>query len=132
MAPSTKRSHVLGALVTASLLAACGSPPPPQAPPPGYRELIAPGTRPAASDVERAVLRQLAQLAPNAEVTIAGHVVVAGVPYDAASGRQCRSVTIRGAAKADGARAPAGLACFVNSAWSFVPTAVTDWELPEP
>jgi len=86
---------------------------------PSYASLVEPATREPSDDVERAILRRLGQLAPNAEESIDGQVVTAGPPYAAASGRTCRMVTIRPAKQSEPSRSR--LACLVDEVWSFVP-----------
>ena len=86
---------------------------------PSYAALVEPATREPTDDVERAILKRLDELEANAEETIDGHVVVAGAPYSAASGRTCRMVTIRASARARESRSR--LACVVDSVWAFVP-----------
>ncbi len=86
---------------------------------PSYASLVEPGTREPSDDVERAILARLGELEPGAEEHIDGQVVVAGAPYAAASGRTCRTVTIRPSAQA--AKPSSRLACLVEDVWAFVP-----------
>ncbi len=101
--------------------AACGTTSKPVKPDPSYKLLTQPGTRAPADDLEKAILAQLKQLAPDKEANINGRVVVAGAPYAAASGRTCRAVSVR----ANGpAAARDHLACRIGNGWAFVPDVV--------
>ncbi len=73
-----------------------------------------------ASDLERAILAALPGLpAADAEVEVEGRAVLAGAPYDAASGRTCRSVRVL---EAEPGVEAAQLACHEQEGpWFFVP-----------
>jgi len=97
---------------------------------PNYASLVEPATRKPSDDVERTILARLADLAPAMEASIDGQVVVAGAPYHAASGRTCRSVTIRPAAKQQVAHSR--LACLIDGTWAFVPEVLPGGEDASP
>lgn len=102
-------------LLAGTLLLACG----PSAHTPGdqsYAASVAPGTRTPANKVEEAILQRLSDLVPNEATSIEGQSVTTSKAYTAASGRQCRRVTI------DGPQTRTSLACLMPQGWSFVPT----------
>jgi hypothetical protein len=85
-----------------------------------YAALIAPATRAPSGPVEEAILLRLEELKPNQPTTIEGHQVRVGPVYSAASGRDCRRITI------EGPTTQGSLACLMPEGWSFVPTVFAD------
>jgi hypothetical protein len=112
------------AAIAAPLALGCGGANQTEPAGPDHALLVNPATRKPHDEVERAVLAQLPQLAPDTEATIQGHKVVAGAPYSAASGRTCRPVRIRGSAEAEPDRSR--LVCMIGNAWAYVPNALRD------
>lgn len=110
----------LGAFVLGAF--ACGPSAPPQEP--GYEAMVASNTSEPKTEVERALLQRLAALesatqpkdtavpVSGGELSVLGTTVVLGSVYDAASGRQCRSITIEAQ--------PRRLVCRFESDWAFV------------
>ncbi len=98
------------------LATGCGSSPPPVTDP-DYRALTRPGTEPAESEVDRAVLQAVDGMAVDAPTPVAGHTVTAGPTYAAASGRACRAVSVSG-------ESAARLVCKIGDTWAFVPDVV--------
>jgi len=98
------------------LATGCGSSPPPITDP-DYRALTQPGTEPAESEVDRAVLQAIDGMAVDAPTPLAGHTVTAGPAYAAASGRACRTVSVSG-------ESVARLVCKIDGSWAFVPDVV--------
>lgn len=80
---------------------------------------LRPGQVPAATPGEREVLARMAEIPAGQAVTLAGQVFIVDEPYHAASGRTCRSVTIRAAREAGGT--DVRLACAEDGGWVFVP-----------
>lgn len=119
-AVDTTWRYLCGALLCATMVA-CGSSAPPAKPDPSYVLLTQPGTRPPADELERAILGQLARLAPDSPTNVSGRVVIAGTPYAAASGRMCRSIAVRPTASAPTRTA---LACQMAAGWAYVPEVV--------
>jgi len=86
---------------------------------------LRPGQVPPTSAAERELLAQMPGLPSDEPVTVGGQVFVAGPPYAAASGRNCRTVTMSTQAapsEASGAR----LACEQGADWVFVPDVLAD------
>lgn len=70
------------------------------------------------SESERALLQQLATLPSGVARRIADATVTAEAPYEAASGRTCRAISVSSPATAKKSRR---LACNDGKAWFFVP-----------
>jgi hypothetical protein len=68
------------------------------------------------SESERALIQQLATLPSGVKRTVGDAVVTADAPYEAASGRTCRQVSISSPRKR-----MRRLACSDGKAWFFVP-----------
>ncbi len=98
------------------LATGCGSSPPPVNDP-DYRALTQPGTEPAESEVDKAVLQAIDGMAVDAPTPLAGRTVTAGAKYAAASGRICRTVSVSG-------ESVARLVCEIGGTWAFVPDVV--------
>lgn len=115
-------ASLLAAIAAAGLvLCGCGTAPAPQQPDPSYTALTHPGTRAPADELERAILEQLARLPADKPTTVAGRSVTAGTAYTAASGRDCRSISVQASGVAAG---KALLACKFSKGWSYVPDVV--------
>lgn len=114
--PQASHSLVVCVIGSSLALAACGpamQKPSEQA----LRDAQDTGTRTAgANNLEKAVLVELPSLPPESPRTIQGQPVVAGAAYFAASGRQCRQVTL-GSSTGSSRR----LACADEDGWFFVP-----------
>jgi hypothetical protein len=85
------------------------------------------GTLPAEDDVDRAVLRELAQLPSGSPRQFGSKSVVAEAPYTAASGRSCRALHFTTTARASVSR----LACNDGKSWFFVPDVFGASHVPE-
>jgi hypothetical protein len=72
----------------------------------------------ARSEAERAVLLKIATLPNDTPQQVGNITVVAGPPYDAASGRTCRALRLKSAGAGGSSDR---LACSVGGAWFFVP-----------
>lgn len=76
------------------------------------------GTRlEAQTPTEQAVLAQLGQMPAEQPRSFNGVTVTAGTPYYAASGRQCREMTL----EAPGGDVTERVACLEQGVWFFVP-----------
>jgi len=110
------------AALTAGLFASglgCGGSPHQPTARADYAPLMQPGTREPTDEAERELLGKLDTLAPDVEARLDGSIVLAGAPYDAASGRVCRRISLRPAK--GGAPPRYHLVCKVEGAWAFVP-----------
>jgi hypothetical protein len=102
------------------LAGACASAPEPNDEDVWHESSLRPSRVPPQTQGERKLLTRLSDMPTNEPVRIGGQVFVAGEPYAAASGRTCRSVTVRAP---DGSKgADVKLACHGRAGgWTFVP-----------
>lgn len=84
-----------------------------------YTSSLRPGHVAPETQGERELLARMGQVPANEPVTFGGQTFVVDEPYFAASGRQCRSVTVRPTPEAE--RVEVKLACEDDTAWVFVP-----------
>lgn len=119
------RSAVTGAVATVLLsLGACGGASEPREQDIWYASELRPGEVPPETEGERELLARLDELPSGEPVAFGGQSFVVDEKYTAASGRVCRSVTVRpveGAAGID-----VKLACREGEGWTFVPDVFGD------
>ncbi len=82
-----------------------------------YSVAVAPGTRAPAGALEEQILATLPTMAPEQPTQMEGQTITASAPYNAASGQQCRRISISSAQQTRPM-----LACLLPRGWSFVPT----------
>jgi len=82
-----------------------------------YTDARAPGITPPSSPDEDAILKKIEHLKPGQSATLGGTVVAVLSSYQAASGRECRNVTLSDSAGVQTSR----LVCRMNDTWGYAP-----------
>lgn len=117
--PSSSRLGVVAVLACVLWGAGCGGAPEPREQDIWHRSQLRPGRVPAETKGEQELLARLGDVPTGEPVTVAGQVFVVDAPYAAASGRTCRSITVRGP---EGEGQPeVKLACDGPGGWELVP-----------
>lgn len=119
------RSAVLSAVVALASLVGlgCGAAAEPREQDIWYTSELRPGEVPPVTEGERELLARLDDLPSGDPVAFGGQSFLVEEPYTAASGRVCRSVTVR---SVEGAGVDVKLACQSDRGWSFVPDVFGD------
>ena len=102
----------------------CGGPEAPAERDIWHTSALRPGRVAPETAGERELLARMDDVPANERVTFGGQTFVVDEPYFAASGRRCRSVTVRPTLDADDVQVK--LACEEGSGWVFVPDVFHD------